>query len=554
MLAARALALGLLVGLLAGTDAAALTAEPRILFSSTRPVAEIHVMDADGGGRTQVTRHDPEAFAPAWSPDGSRIAFTGSSGSSVQLWVMDRDGGNPRALGFASPWSEAGAFPDPDWSPGGRRIVLSFVEDIFIVKRNGTDRRRLTRGTAEDWAPAWSPVGGWIAFTRNGQIWRMRVDGSRKQALAAGDEADWSPNGKRIVFTGPGRGFRNDIYTMRADGTDRRRLTRSRRDEWAPAWGPRGRIAFARGFRGPVWVMDADGSDKRRLVRRGSDPSWSPRGGFVAFERSRVVELPNEDPEDVASIFRIRANGAGVATRLLTPELDREVDASPDGSRIAYTSLRPYSRSGVYVADADGASESFLHPGKGPDWSPDGTRILLWHGGALSVVDADGSDSTRLPEPAGHDFEFLSAWRWHPDGARVSFVSPGFECGDVYVMHLDGSDVTRMTRDGCFPDVHTFDWDPSGSTLVFAGLACEDCDAQIFSAAVPDGVPTELTNPAGFVFTSSPRVSPDGAKVAFVRYAFFAETSVWTMNADGTAERRLTRDGAGAGPAWLPVP
>ena len=109
----------------------------------------------------------------------------------------------------------------------------------------------------------------------------------------------------------------------------------------------------------------------------------------------------------MTTIFTRPADGSGPARRILTPEFDLDVDASPDGTRIAYTSVRPYSTSGVYVADADGGNETFLHPGEGPDWSPDGTRVLVRSSGALYVVDSDGSHPTQLPEPEGHDFAYI---------------------------------------------------------------------------------------------------------------------------------------------------
>jgi Tol biopolymer transport system component len=551
---ARTIAVGFVVSLLGGGVANARGDDARILFASTRPVAEIHVMHADGSGKMRVTHRAPAGSGAAWSPDGARIAFNGSSGSAVQLWVMDRAGGNIRPLGFSSSTSAGIPFPDPDWAPGGRRIVLSYGEDIFIVNRDGTGRRRLTRGGDEEWSPAWSPNGAWIAFTRAPQIWRMRTDGSAQQALGRGDEADWSPNGKRIVFTIEGPRGR-DIYSMRADGTDRRRLTSTPGDEGAPSWSPGGaRIAYSRGFNGSVWVMDADGRNKRLVITNAAAPSWSPRGSFLAFTRIRVVELPNEDPRDVPAIFARRADGVGAATRLLTPEFDEDVEASPDGTKIAYTSVRPYSSSGIYVADVDGANETFIHPGRGPDWSPDGTRILLWHDGALYLVDEDGSNPTQLPEPEGHALAFPMSGKWHPDG-RVAFISLGVtDCADVYAMNLAGTNVARMTRSDCLPHVVDFDWDPTGGALVFTGFRCElfDCDPQIFRAQVPDGAPVVLATAFPFLF--HPRVSPEGTKVAFVRSGDFGETAVWSMNIDGSGKTQLTPMGTGTAPVWLPAP
>jgi Tol biopolymer transport system component len=553
MRGAHPIAIGLLVLVLGPVDARA-QVDDRIVFVSTRPAAEIHVMNADGTGRTALTHRAPSGFSAAWSPDGASFAFNGFSGTSFGLWAMDRDGGNVRSLGFSRAEADGGPVPDPDWAPGGRRLVVSHNRDIFLVNRDGTGRKRLTGGfSAEDWGPAWSPSGAWIVFTRNGSLFRIRTDGTGLRFLGVGDEADWSPNGKRIVFS-LFSGFRSsDIYSMRADGTDRRRLTQSSAEEYAPAWSPGGtRIAYTRGFEGDVMVMNADGSNKRRLVPDAAAPSWSPHGAFVAFTRTRTTPFPGGDGREVTTIFTRPADGSATATRVLTPEFDGDVDASPDGTRIAYTGIRPYGTSGVYLADPDGGNETFLHTGEGPDWSPDGTRILLRSGGALLVVNADGSMSTQLPEPAGHDFAFIESWRWHPDGLRVSFVSQGgTECADVYAMNLDGTNVTRQTRADCLPQVVAFDWEPSGNTLLVAGFLCEPgtCDASIYRAAAPDGVPAELARM--FPWLTQPRSSPDGNRVIF-SLSYNLEQTIWAMNSDGSMQRQLALHGVA--PAWLPAP
>ena len=79
MLGARALAIALVV-LVGGAVEAGAQVDDRIVFVSTRPASEIHVMNADGTGRTAVTHRAPAGFNAVWSPDGARFAFNGYSG------------------------------------------------------------------------------------------------------------------------------------------------------------------------------------------------------------------------------------------------------------------------------------------------------------------------------------------------------------------------------------------------------------------------------------------------------------------------------------------
>jgi Tol biopolymer transport system component len=529
--------------------------ESKIAFITTRDSGEIYTMEADGSGEARVTRRAPSGFGSAWSPGGARIAFTGSADDgSRRLWVMSQTGsGLRRITNLRAQQAVGGPAFDPDWSPSGRRLVFSYGFDIYTVRADGSGRRRLTdRGGSahDDWDPAWSPNGRVIVFTRDGRLYRMRPNGRRLRLLGRGDEADWSPSARRIVFTVEQRNGRGDLFVMKADGSDRRRLTRTRANESRPAWAPSGRtIAFGR--RNSLWTIDPDGSDARRIVGSAREPAWSPAGTFLAFSRGRSGEHVGEE-EGAFALFRMRRDGTGV-TRLLTPEFDRDVAPSPDGTRIAFTSVRPFSQSGVYVADAGGTNESFVHGGESPAWSPDSAQLILRDADGLYTLDADGSNATRLAAPPGaHD----PAWR--PDGLAVSFVSSAGGCSDVYTMALDGTGLTRVTDAACYPAPVEFAWAPDGTKLVFSGPACDFFDGcetdQIFSATVPGGPATALTGASLFQTDGHPAVSPDGAKIAFERWDWrgLVTQDIWVMNADGTGETRLTSGEADHSPSWWP--
>lgn len=106
-------------------------------------------------------------LAPAWSPDGTKIAVSsGRDGDGSEIYVMDADGGNRTRLTYTKrDWG-------PAWSPDGTKVAFaSFLHrngygdyDIYVMDADGGNRTRLTNDTANDWNPAWSPDGTKIAF------------------------------------------------------------------------------------------------------------------------------------------------------------------------------------------------------------------------------------------------------------------------------------------------------------------------------------------------------------------------------------------------------
>jgi TolB protein len=201
----------------------------------------IYRMDSAGRNRVRLTYEENVRHAsPVWSPDGTTIAFSRMTESSAQIWLVDADGGNPRRLG------ELGGFA-PQWSPDGKWIAFSTtpVGEIYVAGVDGSNPRQLTNSEADDMWPAWSPGGDKIAFmsgeNNHHQIWVMRSDGSEKTRLTHNSFDDWrpiwSPDGGRIAFTS----FREDIvgvFVMNADGTNERHLTPFTDYAMQVAWRP----------------------------------------------------------------------------------------------------------------------------------------------------------------------------------------------------------------------------------------------------------------------------------------------------------------------------
>jgi Tol biopolymer transport system component len=160
----------------------------------------IAVVNADGSGWTEVIARDQERVGmPHWSPDGSRLAFTVFSSDGITPYVIDADGSDLVRL-------RDGPGVVLDWTPDGRRILLSADERYVSVHPDGSDERVFIEDVPEAGRLVmdWSPDGAWIITSSptagptqsgpaEGRVYLMRVDGSQVFVIALGAEPSWRP-------------------------------------------------------------------------------------------------------------------------------------------------------------------------------------------------------------------------------------------------------------------------------------------------------------------------------------------------------------------------
>ncbi len=260
--------------------------------------------DADALHWKRITEDDMGPLAvPAWSPDGSRVAFVRKDDQNAAIYSVPADGSAPPAVLVDTPGND----DHPSWSPDGTRLAFASALDgnwdVYVLELASGSITRVTHAAGGDGAPDWFPDGRSLVFvsSRSGanELWRLDLDSGVTRQLTRDGGYSFpavSPSGKQIAAVKKMRG----VFIVDVDSGTPVKAAAPLEVAYAPTWSPDGRViaVTARDWSSfDIYLLSADGktnllltknnvADSARPLHDGY-PAWSPDGSRLALVSNR---------------------------------------------------------------------------------------------------------------------------------------------------------------------------------------------------------------------------------------------------------------------------
>jgi imidazolonepropionase-like amidohydrolase/Tol biopolymer transport system component len=435
-------------------------------------LGDIYVMPIGGGEARPLMTGVAWDMQPRYSPNGRWIAFTSDRGGGDNVWIVDRDGSNPRQVTKET----FRLLNQADWTPDSEYIVARKhftgtrslgAGEMWLYHRSGGEGLQLTKKRTDQKdtnEPAFSPDGRYLYFSDdttpgaifeysrdpNGQIYviqRLDRQTGEIEPYVTGPGGSVrptpSPDGKSLAFIRRDR-YKSSLYLLDIESGRETLLTDTLDRDMQETWAVHGV------YPGMAWTPD-----NRSIV-------------FWAGGKIRRIDVASRQIADIP--FHVRGtrrvadavrSTVEVAPSRFDVKMLRWAEVSPRGDRVVYEAL-----GNLWVRDLAGGTPRRLtrqtdHFELYPSWSRDGRSIVYttWSDkdfGAVRVVPASGGEGRVISTKPGHYIEPA----FSPDGSRVAYrtVSDGFltsgqwgaEPG-IYVAPVRGGKPTLVSKKGALP-------------------------------------------------------------------------------------------------------
>ena len=454
---------------------------------------DIFTVPSSGGTAKQITSNAAFDSYPVWSPDGNHIAFASNREGSIDVWVMDANGGIPKRVttnsGSEYPlrWKDnstimfkasimptaksiifAGSYPQvyTVGMDGGRPKLFSDITmDALDIIASGDVIYIDRKGYEDEWRKHHrSPI------TRD--VWLKSGDSFRKLTTFDGEDRDpvWSADGKSFYYLSEQSGTLN-IYHRTLDGKETQITNHEKNPVRFLSAATDGTLCY--GYDGEIYTVRKGGQPQKTAIRIAADTEGkelirqirnsgayniklSPNGKEIGFVMHGDVYVTSIEYRTTKQITN-------------TPEQERYIDFSPDGRTIIYDS----ERNGVWQIYAttmkNKDEKQFAYATElveerltqsdqtsfQPKFSPDGKQIAFWENrGTLRVMDAKGKnvktamDGKFVYSYSDGDIDFT----WSPDSKWLlsSYIGVGgWNNSDIALVNASGNgEIHNLTESG----------------------------------------------------------------------------------------------------------
>ncbi len=426
----------------------------RVVFSYA---GDLWLASIDGGLATRLTAHPGLELFPRFSPDGSRIAFTGQYDGDEQVYVIPAAGGVPRQLTYypaRGPLAPRWGYDNQvyDWSPDGQAV-------LFRSLRYSTD-------------------------LSDSRLFLASVDGGLPVPLPMPESGagDLSPDGTRVVYSPLFRDFRTwkryeggwaqELYIFDRETHAVERVTEHRRADRDPMWIGNA-ICFTSDRDGTLNLYAYDLASRETTQLTHSD-TWDVRWpgddgvGRIVYELNGELQIYSIE-EGTSRPVAVTVPDDGLAmrpSRVAAADLIEDAELSPKGERALFVARGDVFTAPIESGPTRNLTRSSAAHDKWARWSPDGRRIAYVSDATgedeLYLIAQDGSGEPEQLTTGGQAMRY--APEWSPTGKHLAF---GDKDGKLYVIDIDTQAVIEVADEARGP-LRGYVWSPRGGYLAFS--------------------------------------------------------------------------------------